>query len=140
MSVRACDPLTRGVMYSMSARTAKTARKATKMTYTNPFAYGSNPASREEVLDDQDATYTVVTETDEYLCKSIGYGTLEQRYDTMLHLTAAEVVRAVETLIESNQAVMIIQGRVDNRRDLPTVVPVGYVYPDGKWFRVVEPS
>jgi hypothetical protein len=112
------------------------------MTYTSPAGHGAIEATMTDVLTGFDV-YTLVTEIDEYLGRSITASCdddLVRRYDMMLHLTATDVCRAVDTLSEVSRATMIFAGRVDDRRDLPTMIPVGYTYPtvDGRpvWAKV----
>ena len=110
------------------------------MMYTSPAGHSAIEATMTDVLATT-GTYTLVTEIDEYLGKSITASEdLVRRYDMMLHLTADEVRRAVETLSEVSRATMIFAGKIDDRHDLPTMIPVGYTYPtvDGRsvWAKV----
>jgi hypothetical protein len=116
--------------------------RETDMTYTSPAGHGSIEATMTDVLNGSNI-YTLVTEIDEFLGRPItaSWGEdLVRRYDMVLHLTADEVRRAVETLSEFSRATMIFAGRIDDRHDLPTVIPVGYTYPtvDGRpvWAKV----
>ena len=107
--------------------------------YTNPFNHGAELSTSEEIIDPE-ATYTIVAETDEYLAQKITFGEINDRYDVMITLSGINATRMIDTLISCDRAVMIIRGRVGSRRDLPTVIPAGYVYPDGSWFRVTDQS
>jgi 2-phosphoglycerate kinase len=109
--------------------------KGKKMTYTDPFSHGAVESTIEAIIDDADATYTIVTEAEDYLGNQ---DDIDMRYDTIQCLAGNAAQRYANSLASDGRDVAIFHGRQTSPKIISQRIPVGYVYPDGVWRKVSQ--